>query len=135
MANYEYIIASLPSISRDWKFGEDKSLDTYLQWIKSQLSAKDIKTVDTLLDGFKEENLNQDFYEAVLKDGNRFIREYFAFDLNLRNMKARFLNRVSELLATVFRWDNVEAHFDRVIDVLMPGKRVLMPSYGRKSAS
>ena len=45
MANYEYIIASLPSISRDWKFGEDKSLDTYLQWIKSQLSAKDIKTV------------------------------------------------------------------------------------------
>ncbi len=96
MANYEYIIASLPSISRDWKFGEDKSLDTYLQWIKSQLSAKDIKTVDTLLDGFKEENLNQDFYEAVLKDGNRFIREYFAFDLNLRNMKARFLNKAFE---------------------------------------
>ena len=96
MANYEYIIASLPSISRDWKFGEDKSLDTYLQWIKSQLSAKDIKTVDTLLDGFKEENLNQDFYEAVLKDGNRFIRAYFAFDLNLRNMKARFLNKAFE---------------------------------------
>ena len=71
-------------------------MDTYLQWIKSQLSAKDIKTVDTLLDGFKEENLNQDFYEAVLKDGNRFIREYFAFDLNLRNMKARFLNKAFE---------------------------------------
>ena len=92
MANYEYIIASLPSISRDWKFGEDKSLDTYLQWIKSQLSAKDIKTVDTLLDGYKEENLNQSFYEAALKDDNRFIREYFSFDLGLRNMKARFLN-------------------------------------------
>lgn len=93
MANYEYIIASLPSISRDWKFGEDKSLDTYLQWIKSQLSAKDIKTVDTLLDGYKEENLNQGFYEAALKDDNRFIREYFTFDLNLRNKKARFLNK------------------------------------------
>ena len=93
MANYEYIIASLPSISRDWKFGEDKSLDTYLQWIKSQLSAKDIKTVDTLLDGYKEENLNQGFYEAALKDDNRFIREYFSFDLGLRNMKARFLNK------------------------------------------
>ena len=92
MANYEYIIASLPSISKDWKFGEDKTLDTYIQWIKSQLSAKDAKTVDTLLDGFKEENLNQGFYEAALKDGNRFIREYFSFDLCLRNMKARFLN-------------------------------------------
>ena len=35
-------------------------------------------------------------------------------------MKARFLNRVSELLAGVFRWDNVEKHFDDVIDVLKP---------------
>lgn len=96
MANYEYIIASLPSISKDWKFGEDKSLETYIQWIKSQLSAKDAKTVDTLLDGFKEENLNQGFYEAALKDGNRFIREYFSFDLGLRNLKARFLNEAFE---------------------------------------
>ena len=96
MANYEYIIASLPSISKDWKFGEDKSLETYIQWIKSQLSAKDAKTVDTLLDGYKEENLNQGFYEAALKDGNRFIREYFSFDLGLRNLKARFLNEAFE---------------------------------------
>lgn len=96
MANYEYIIASLPSISKDWKFGEDKTLDTYIQWIKSQLSAKDVKTVDTLLDGHKEENLNKDFYEAALKDDNRFIREYFSFDLGLRNLKARFLNEAFE---------------------------------------
>lgn len=34
--------------------------------------------------------------------------------------KAKFLNRVSELLATVFRWDNVEAHFDAVIEQLEP---------------
>jgi len=96
MANYEYIIASLPSISKDWKFGEDKTLDTYIQWIKSQLSAKDVKTVDTLLDGYKEENLNKSFYEAALKDDNRFIREYFSFDLGLRNLKARFLNEAFE---------------------------------------
>ena len=96
MANYEYIIASLPSISKDWKFGEDKTLDTYIQWIKSQLSAKDVKTVDTLLDGYKEENLNKGFYEAALKDDNRFIREYFSFDLGLRNLKARFLNEAFE---------------------------------------
>ncbi len=34
--------------------------------------------------------------------------------------RAKFLNRVSELLATVFRWDNVKAHFDTVIAQLEP---------------
>ena len=34
--------------------------------------------------------------------------------------KARFLERVAELLETVFRWDNVEAHFDAVIAKLEP---------------
>ncbi|MBR1928059.1 MAG: hypothetical protein IJ840_10005, partial [Bacteroidales bacterium] len=63
MANYEYIISSLPAVSKDWKYGEDKSMESYLQWIKTQLSARDIKIVDTLLDGFKEENLNPAFYE------------------------------------------------------------------------
>lgn len=94
MSNYEYIIASLPSISKDWKFGENQTLDSYIQWIKSQLSDKDIKTVDALLDGFKEENLTPGFYEAALKDGNRFIKEFFTFDLGMRNTKARFLNKV-----------------------------------------
>ena len=35
-------------------------------------------------------------------------------------MKDRFLKRVNELLSTVFLWDNVEKHFDDVIDVLKP---------------
>ena len=34
--------------------------------------------------------------------------------------KAKFLNRVSELLATVFRWDNVKAHFDEAIAQIEP---------------
>ncbi len=96
MNNYEYIISSLPAISLDWKFGEGASFDTYVAWIKSQLSAADIKTVDRLLDGFKDGNLNRKFYESVLKDSDRFIREYFTFDLNVRNGKARFLNKAFE---------------------------------------
>ena len=94
MANYEYIIASLPAISREWKFGEGRSLDTYVEWIKSQLSPKDIKTVDKLLDGLKEENLRAAFYEDALKDSNKFISEFFKFDLCFRNVKARFVNKV-----------------------------------------
>ena len=96
MNNYEYIISSLPAISLDWKFGEGTSFDTYVGWIKSQLSGSDIKVVDRLLDGFKDENLNREFYEAALKDKERFIKEYFTFDLNVRNGKARFLNKAFE---------------------------------------
>jgi len=94
MANYEYIIASLPAMSKEWRFGEGKSMDGYVEWIKKRLSDKDIKTVDKLLDGFKDESLTEDFYRDALKDNNRFIREYFTFDLNFRNTKARFLNKV-----------------------------------------
>ena len=93
MNNYEYIISSLPAISLDWKFGEGASFDTYVEWIKSQLSESDRKVLGRLLDGFKDENLTQEFYESAVRDNDRFIREYFTFDLNVRNGKARFLNK------------------------------------------
>lgn len=96
MNNYEYIISSLPAISLDWKFGEGASFETYVDWIKSQLSEADIKVVDRLLDGYKDENLTREFYEAELKDSNRFLKEYYTFDLNVRNGKARFLNKAFE---------------------------------------
>lgn len=96
MNNYEYIISSLPAISLDWKFGEGASFETYVDWIKSQLSEADIKVVDRLLDGYKDENLTREFYEAALKDDNRFLKEYYTFDLNVRNGKARFLNKAFE---------------------------------------
>ena len=93
MSNYEYIMASLPAVSPDWQFREDKSLEGWLEWIRSQLDGKDNRTLDKLLDGFKEECLCKEFYESAIKDGCRFIREYFSFDLNFRNAKARFVNK------------------------------------------
>ena len=59
-----------------------------------------IKPVSAKIQGFRHEPLN-----ALLK---------------VPEMKDRFLRRVSDLLATVFRWDNVETHFDAVIDQLEP---------------
>ena len=59
-----------------------------------------IKPVKNKINGFRHEPLN-----ALLK-----VPEY----------RAKFLTRVAELLETVFRWDNVEAHFDAVIRVLEP---------------
>ena len=59
-----------------------------------------IKPVSGKIQGFRHEPLN-----ALLK-----VPEY----------KAKFLTRVADLLETVFRWDNVEAHFSAVIDRLEP---------------
>ena len=59
-----------------------------------------IKPLNAKIQGFRHEPLN-----ALLQ---------------VPEMKAKFLNRVSELLATVFRWDNVEKHFDDVIAQLKP---------------
>ncbi len=59
-----------------------------------------IKSLNAKIQGFRHEPLN-----AMFK---------------VPEIKARFLRRVSELLSTVFRWDNVEKHFDDVISVLKP---------------
>ncbi len=59
-----------------------------------------IKALNAKIQGFRHEPLN-----AMFK---------------VPEMKARFLRRVSELLSTVFRWDNVEKHFDDVISELKP---------------
>ncbi len=91
MNNYEYIIASLPDISQDWKFGETAPQD-YIDWILEQCSRKDRKTIGFMLDGLDDGKLDAGFYEAALSHDNRFIREYFSFDLNVRNAKVRYLN-------------------------------------------
>ena len=91
--NYEYIVSSLPDINLDWKYGENASFGLYVDWIRTQLSDSDNRALDTLLEGFDGSNLNPEFYTRVTKAGNRFIREYFTFDLNVRNGKARLLNK------------------------------------------
>lgn len=93
MNNYEYIISSLPDISLDWKFPDGSSSEELLGWIRGQLSEADREKLGTLLEGFKDESLNQEFYENALKNGNSFIRDYFTFDLNVRNGKAAFINK------------------------------------------
>lgn len=93
MGNYEYIVSSLPALTLDWKFSEGATFDTYTGWIRTQLGKADQKVMDTLLKGYDDSSLDRTFYEEALGDGNRFIREYFKTDLEVRNAKARFLNR------------------------------------------
>ena len=91
MNNYEYIIASLPVLAQG--DGSKPDAAALLEEIRSQLSEKDCATLDFLLDGYDSSKLGADFYRKAANSGSRFIREYFAFDMGLRNAKVRWLNR------------------------------------------
>ena len=93
MSNFEYIISSLPYLTVDYKYAEGQGFRSVVEEIRADLSARDADTLDFLLKGFDAEQLNEDFYARALKHPLRFVREYFRFDLNLRNAKVRFLNR------------------------------------------
>ena len=95
MNNYEYIIAGLPSLSKDWKFTEG-DFGAFLEEIESGCSDKDRELVEWLEKGFDDGNLTAAFYKDAMSCRNRFIREYFTFDLNVRNAKTRWLNEALE---------------------------------------
>lgn len=91
MNNYEYIIAGLPFLSRDGH--ENPDTGAILEEIRSQLSGRDNDTLSFLLRGYDPEALGKDFYLQAAKSRNRFVREYFALDLAVRNAKVDYLNR------------------------------------------
>ena len=93
MSNFEYIIASLPYLTPGYHYAEGKGFQDVLGEIRRDLSARVNATLDFLLKGFDADSLDAPFYEEALHGGNRFLREYFRFDLNLRNAKVRYLNR------------------------------------------
>ncbi len=92
MDNYEYLIAGLPVLSPDWTENGQLPVDELTEEIRSLCSEKDNILINSLLAGFSEENLNEGFYKGMLESRNSFLREYFTFDLNLRNRKVRYLN-------------------------------------------
>ena len=92
MNNYIYIIAGLPDFTPDWRQG-DKSLDDYLEQIRELLSEKDNETISFIIKGFDKDQIGLDFYKEALAHRMGFIREFFQFDLNVRNQKVRYLNQ------------------------------------------
>ena len=93
MSNFEYIISSLPWLTADYKYAGGQGFADVIAEIKDNLGEKDSAVLDFLLKGFQPESLDQDFYTEALAHPCKYIREYFRFDLNLRNAKVRYLNR------------------------------------------
>ena len=93
MSNFEYIISSLPYLTADYKYAQGQGFQTVLEEIRDNLGEKDSETLGFLLKGFDPNSLGADFYAEALKFPLTFIREYFRFDLNLRNAKVRYLNQ------------------------------------------
>lgn len=91
MSNFEYIISSLPFLSSNYQYREGEGFKDVVEEIRRDLSASDAQTMDFLLEGFSDK-LDADFYARALAHRNAYIREYFRFDLNLRNAKVRYLN-------------------------------------------
>lgn len=114
MNNYEYIIASLPDLTlqasgpsdhrqsqglqgqasgpSDHRQDQGPDVDAIIEEIREQLSPEDIAELQTLLDGFESGKLTPEFYAGALASRQDFIREYFRFDLNVRNTKVAYLN-------------------------------------------
>ncbi len=90
MNNYEYIIASLPVLSREDSERVDAA--ALIEDIREQLGEKDNALVDFLLTPSQGDELNADYYRRAAESGSRFIREYMAFDRRLRNAKVAWLN-------------------------------------------
>lgn len=95
MENYAYIIASMPVLQPDDnKAGkaDDLVAQDLLDEIREQLSARDAAVLDQLLEGYDPEKLGAEFYRKALQHRNRFIRDWFRFDLNLRNLTVSYIN-------------------------------------------
>ena len=130
MNNYYYIVASLPVLSHEWKPGAETP-QSIRQDILEQCSGKDRQLVMLLEDGFVDGNLTPDFYRTALAHRNRFIREYFRFDLSVRNAKVRYRNRAlgrdPEKDTVVLDEDATEETFDEAssLDAILHGKDIL----------
>ena len=94
MNNYEYIIAGLPLLQNASPKGWHLNTDQIMEDIRSQLSGHDNALMDFFLSGYDEANLGESFYRTATTHRNRFIREFYAYDLMVRNIKVDWLNEV-----------------------------------------
>jgi len=91
--NYVYIIASLPTFNDTDRSCSGLDADAVIEGIREQLGESDLKTFDFFLKGYEAEELTADFYAKSQESRHSFVKDYFLFDLNVRNTKVEYLNK------------------------------------------
>ena len=94
MNNYEYIIAGLPLLQSGSPKGWHIDCAALIGDIRSNLSARDNALLDFFLSGYDQDSLDAAFYETALSHRNRFIREFFTYDLMVRNTKVDWIEEL-----------------------------------------
>mgnify|MGYP000501901311 FL=1 len=132
MNNYEYIIAGLPDIAPDWKGADAAGVEAIVQEIRELCSKEDNALIDVLIAGFDGANLDLEFYQKALKAKNSFIRDYFKFDLSVRNAKVRYLNRALERPADTDIFMEAEGEFEEAqkLDAVLNQEDILSRERG-----
>lgn len=92
MNNHAYIIACLPILSQDAARLERIDADEIIAEIRDGLDTSERAVLDFMLKGYDSDTLGPEFYKSAMAHRNRFIREYFGFDMDLRNAKVHYLN-------------------------------------------
>ena len=135
MSNFEYIISSLPWLTVDYKYAGGQGFVDVIEEIKDNLGEKDSAVLDFLLKGFQPESLDATFYTEALAHPCKFVRDYFRFDLNLRNAKVRYLNRQLGRAAeadvlTLEEEDLVEFEEARAVEEVLEGSDLIAREKG-----
>lgn len=134
MNNYEFIIASLPLLQRDAP--EVPDAEEVLSEIREQLSGRDAATLDLLLRLYAPDGLDAGLYSKAAGSGNRFIREFFALDLGVRNAKVEFLNRSlgrpegTDIVSTDPEGTEQEFEYRAEVDAILAGSDILARERG-----
>lgn len=92
MNNYPYLIAGLPELFPDFE-KSSHNIDLLMTHIRENTHPNDIKYLDWLIFGLKGENLTSHFYREVFKTRNRFLKEFFRYDLDMRNIQVAYISR------------------------------------------
>lgn len=93
---YHYIIASLPHLTLTFEHSKF-NLESIREPVLELLSSSDQRALEFLLFGLTPDNLSNHFYRAAKRHSSKFIRHYFQFDQELRNIQAAYLSRKSSI--------------------------------------
>ena len=90
--NYEFIVAGLPQLALDFQSGSF-DLESLTGSLRDMLGKKDNRWLDWLTKGLNGKYMNAHFYRAATQCNNAFIRGYFTFDREIRNIVAAYMAR------------------------------------------